>query len=310
MQKNQRFHSLFRHYAKYHGLKKAELEYSFLSYLEDDDTPETVQLMRHDVITVQKKRVPIVIENTCNDDDFREDMSLLLVDDEHKDCVFVIDPAVDEEAVGMVGKPDAFSPEAVRRKTAKVEIRAHKSILTARAEYFKGLFRKNTWKDNTQSVGGAATSGVTESVIVVGDEFSVDCVSRMLEWCYTNRIKHLDALSAMELLDLLRLADKWLLKDLKRITEFKLKDLMTVENVARMLCATEDFKALRLQKLCVKYIMDHIKEVTKSNLFREEMKMYPHLCIPILQEAANLIPEPPSKKQRMDVEGEEGDMVE
>jgi len=92
---------------------------------------------------------------------------------------------------------------------------------------------------------------------------------------------------------------RWILNDLKRLCEFRLKDMMTVENVAKMLCATEDFKAIRLQKLCVKYIMDNIKEVTKSDHFREEMKAYPHLCIPILQEAASLLPEPPAKKQKI-----------
>jgi len=52
MLKTQRFSSLFRHYAKYHGLRKDELEYYFVSMLENEDTPESVQLQRGDTIMV------------------------------------------------------------------------------------------------------------------------------------------------------------------------------------------------------------------------------------------------------------------
>ena len=301
MQKAQRFHSLFRHYAKYHGLRKDELEYYFVSYLGDNDTPETVQLQRGDVIHVQKKRKPVLIESEANDDEFRADMATLLADDEHKDCVFL----VDEQGDPFENKSqDCFSPETVKRKTKPVEIRAHKSVLTARGEYFKGLFRKGCWKETVSPSGES-----NEATVMVGNEFTKETITRMLEWIYTNRIEHEEDCTAMEILELLCLSDKWLLTDLKRLCEYRLKDMMTVDNVAKMLCATEDFKALRLQKLCVKFIMDNIKAVTQSDLFKEELKAYPHLCIPILQEAASLIPDPPVKKQRMGENGEEEENV-
>jgi hypothetical protein len=53
MLKTQRFSSLFRHYAKYHGLRKDDLEYYFVNMLENDDTPETVHLQRGDTIMVR-----------------------------------------------------------------------------------------------------------------------------------------------------------------------------------------------------------------------------------------------------------------
>src|SRR6056300_261499 len=48
MLKTQRFRSLFRHYAKYHGLRKEDLEYyCFVNHsLETEDTPESVQLQQ------------------------------------------------------------------------------------------------------------------------------------------------------------------------------------------------------------------------------------------------------------------------
>jgi speckle-type POZ protein len=57
MLKSQRFSSLFRHYAKYHGLRKDDLEYYFVNFLENEDTPETVQLQRGDTIMVRRAAV-------------------------------------------------------------------------------------------------------------------------------------------------------------------------------------------------------------------------------------------------------------
>lgn len=60
MLKTQRFSSLFRHYAKYHGLRKDDLEYYFVNLLENEDTPETVQLQRSDTIMVRRKKLSLL----------------------------------------------------------------------------------------------------------------------------------------------------------------------------------------------------------------------------------------------------------
>merc|ERR1712014_199541 len=74
---------------------------------------------------------------------------------------------------------------------------------------------------------------------------------------------------------------------------------MQVTSVARMYCATEDFHAHRLSKACIDFIMANIRQVTGNATFQEEMKNYPHLCIPVLKAAADMIPEGPAhKKQR------------
>ena len=101
MLKSQRFSSLFRHYAKYHGLKKENLEYFFVSELQNDDTPETVMLQRGDVIMVRKKRAQDDIPPQ-DDKEFRLDMVTLMSDKEHTDAVFVIDrdqPSADNQAL-------------------------------------------------------------------------------------------------------------------------------------------------------------------------------------------------------------------
>ncbi|GMI29187.1 hypothetical protein TeGR_g9929, partial [Tetraparma gracilis] len=136
MQKTQRFHSLFRHYAKYHGLRKDELEYEFVSALGDNDTPESVQLQRADVIHVRKRREEPPASGEADDDEFRRDMSVLRADEEHMDCVFRVEVPAAERALRGGRPEELFSPGQLRRRTRPEEIRAHKAVLTARGEYF------------------------------------------------------------------------------------------------------------------------------------------------------------------------------
>ena len=121
----------------------------------------------------------------------------------------------------------------------------------------------------------------------------------MLEFIYTNRISNLSQASTEEILDLLHLADVWILRDMKRLCEYELiRSHMDVDNVAKMYCATEEYRAERLSRACIEFIMENIREVTGNASFLEEMKHYPNLCIPILKAAADLIPEPAHKKAR------------
>lgn len=351
MLKTQRFSSLFRHYAKYHGLRKDDLEYYFVNPLENEDTPESVQLQRGDVIMVRKRRKPDPPEPAADDEEFFKDMKELLDDEEHMDTLFLvranpINPLAEGKMKGLPGlvvssssssshaaaaagggKKGPLSGAAnVKREDGDetmedegdaelVEIRAHKCILTARADYFKALFRKSAGETSSgQRVGTFRES--TECVVRVEPEFSPKIVRLMLEFLYTNRIECVKASTTAspstpaslfpvgshevetgELLSLLHLADMWQLRDLKRLVEHELiRGHMNVTTVARMYCATEDFHAKRLSSRCIEFIMDNYREVTQNAAFQEDMKAYPHLCIPLVKEAAKLIP--PAKKQR------------
>lgn len=338
MLKTQRFSSLFRHYAKYHGLRKDDLEYYFVNPLENDDTPESVQLQRSDTIMVRKRRRPEPPEAAADDEEFFKDMRELLDDEEHMDAVFLVHAQQPKkrslrsksgEGKILAGKrsfgedfpmdafktPDKATGESMTSnavavdmdtdmekvteneniKSELIEVRAHKCILTARAEYFKAHFRKSSKQDSTvsfrQSENGA---------IKVDPDFSERTIRMMLEFVYTNRIQSIADVSTDDLLSLLHLSDQWLLKDLKRLVEHELiRSHMDVDSVAKMYCVTDDFHAERLARACIDYIMDNIREVTGNREFQEEMKHYPHLCIPVLKAAAELIPEQPAhKKQR------------
>lgn len=294
MLKTQRFSSLFRHYAKYHGLRKDDLEYYFVNPLENEDTPETVQLQRGDTIMVRKRRKPEPPEEAADDEEFFQDMKELLEDDEHMDAKFIVHPS---ESTNMETEGNEIDAEGVKNT---VEIRAHKCILTARTEYFKALFRKMVGSSSDYEGDKVAFMESRESTIKVDPHFSPKHIKFMLEFIYTNRIQKLDSISTEDLLCILHLSDMWLLRDLKRLVEHELiRNHMYVHTVARMYGATEDFNATRLSRACIEFIMANLRQVTGNTTFEEEMKNYPHLCIPVLKAAADMIPQGPAhKKQR------------
>ena len=287
----------------------------FLLYdnrLENEDTPESVQLQRGDIIMVRKKRKPDPPEPAADDTEFFKDMKELLDDEEHMDTLFVVhrSPPPGQTPGKKKIKLEEGSNTTDDSNADLVEIRAHKCILTARADYFKALFRKNAGENAAGKRVGTFRES-TECVIRVEPIFTPKIIRLMLEFLYTNRIECLQvstnlgsttshSVTTDELLSLLHLADMWQLRDLKRLTEHELiRSHMKINTVARMYCATDDFAAKRLSKSCLEFIMDNYREVTGSVAFQEEMKHYPGLCIPVLKAAADLIPEQPAtKKQR------------
>ena len=200
MLKTQRFSSLFRHYAKYHGLRKDDLEYYFVNPLENEDTPESVQLQRGDIIMVRKKRKEAPPEPASDDAEFFKDMKELLDDEEHMDTLFLVHraPPVPKKS-GSTGGGAVITAGGKRKKdnaagvgssssmaTIKmemesdteqdvtaaatvggsdgddsidlIEIRAHKCILTARADYLRPSSVKmpGTTFANQRSVSSAS----------------------------------------------------------------------------------------------------------------------------------------------------------
>lgn len=336
MLKTQRFSSLFRHYAKYHGLRKDDLEYYFTNLLENEDTPESVQLQRGDTIMVRKRRLPEPpSQAAANDEEFCADMMDLLNDEEHMDCTLLVHPSStsagasyptsssrsavtkrkilldssdDEEedldavdaladakkkasSVSKSSTDQAKKTDSSDTSSNMIAIRAHKSVLTARAEYFKAVFRKGHRNSNGGSGGGAFAESES-STVQVEDGFSEATVRSALEFLYTNRLSNLLTATTEELVELLHLADLWLLRDLKRLLEQELvRTHLTVATCARLYGVTETARAQRLARACIEFIMHNLRALAGTDQFEEEMKQYPHLCIPVLKAAADLIPD-------------------
>ena len=245
---------------------------------------------------VRKRRKPEPPEPAADDGEFIKDMRELFEDEEHMDAVFLVHGDSSDARKGK--KSDAMEEDGDNANM--VEIRAHKCILTARAEYFKAFFRKGYNGGNKSS--GHKFREAEECIIRVEPDFAPCHIRYMMEFIYTNRIQSIKEISTDDLLCLLHLSDRWLIRDLKRLVEHELiRNHMTIQSVARMYGATEDFHANRLSRACIDFIMDNLRQLAGNSSFEEEMKNYPHLCIPVLKAAAEMIPEGPlHKKQRTD----------
>lgn len=229
-------------------------------------------------------------------------MKELMDDEAHMDAVFLVSTEKTHSSSNRIkadeDDEDHMDVEESNSKTQSnnkntIQIRAHKSVLTARADYFKSFFRNssNTGSSSSNSASGkpkskkgskknsAAASELDECFIPVDPLFNERHIRYILEFIYTNRIADIRSISLDDLLSILHLSDKWNLRDLKRLVEHALiRDHMRVETVARLYGATEDFTAKRLCKACTEFILANLRQLAGNAVFEEEMKNYPHLC--------------------------------
>lgn len=259
------------------------------------------------LLKVRKRRKAEPPDVAADDDNFYKDFRELLEDEEHMDAVFLVhrdNNSLSNAAAAISSKIKTEPGTAADLSSGNfIEIRGHRAILTARAEYFKALFRTNASSvvgKSTKNTSGTAFRESEDCFVRVEPMFTEQHIKYVLEFVYTNRIQQIRDISTDDLLFLLNLSDRWLLRDLKRYIEHEMiRSHISNNTVARMYGATEQFSAKRLSAACFEYIMTNLRSLATNANFMSEMKNYPHLCIPVLKAAADLIPDGPvHKKQR------------
>ncbi|OQS05738.1 hypothetical protein THRCLA_02165 [Thraustotheca clavata] len=273
MQKTQRFSSLFRHYSKHHGLPRESLDFFFMNLLSPEDSPESVHLQKNDVIYVrQRKGVFLSTPPRITDEEYFASMRRLLETGENSDVILRVGP-----------KEDEFP--------------AHKLILSARCEVFNAMLRSDSMKES-------------ESGIILLRDDSPDMIRRLLEFIYTNRISDLPSLSASQIIELLALAEQYLLRSMKDLCEVTAMELITNEHCTKLLSAAERYNASYLKENCVKHIVENMQEIVDEEGFRQEIEQHPTLAF-IIMKAHSLhpsySPEPAAKRRRFSMPYEDSD---
>ena len=151
---------------------------------------------------------------------------------------------------------------------------AHRCILTARCEAFRGMF------NSSMKEGSKACQEVPILEVSYG---SFHC---MLQYIYGGAVQVPDELAV----ELLGLADRYLLDGLKLLCGFTLARMVSVETVARIIQAADrwDVDRSQLKQLCMDFILANYEQVVTHPVF-EELSSSPHLLLEITRAAIRIL---------------------
>jgi len=270
MQKTQTFSCLFRHYAKHNGkchhtiisilifamwpsnsfvllvgLRKEDLIFFFTDELLQEQTPETVHLMPQDEIWVShQKRSETPIEVDTTTTAFTESLRKVLNSHSHSDVVFHVGPNADK----IIG---------------------HKAILSARSDYFDAMFRKGLIES-------------TSNVVKVCDH-DVITFKRAMEFIYTNGIQDIDQCDAQAIINLLILANEYILDDLKRLCSQSVAKLLNVDNIGKFMALCSQCQLSNLRETCLNFVRNHYVDLRSNQMFCSEIEQSPDLGLLLLE---------------------------
>ena len=140
----------------------------------------------------------------------------------------------------------------------------HKLILCARSPVFKGMLSH----ENLETKEGKIVIADTDQALV----------QIMLKYMYTNKVEKIEDVAAK----LITLADFYQLLELKTMCEDALCRMLNTENVMEDLILADRLGASKLKSLCIKFIMDHKKDV-KDTPWKEVIANNPELCLEIFE---------------------------
>jgi len=154
------------------------------------------------------------------------------------------------------------------------DIHAHRCILTARCEAFRVMF-------NSQM-----REGSKECCKVEMHEVGHAAFLHMLKFIYGGAVNVPEEIAV----ELLGLADRYLLDALKLLCGFALQRMVSVESVARILLAADrwDTRGSRLKALCMDFILANYEVVVESPVF-DELAESPHLLLEIARAAVQIV---------------------
>ena len=154
--------------------------------------------------------------------------------------------------------------------------RAHRCILTARCEAFRVMFNSSM----REGLNGSSCAQVPIH------EVSHAAFGCMLQYVYGGAVDVPEEVAV----ELLGLADRYLLDGLKLLCGFTLARMVGVDTVAGVIQAADrwDKPGSQLKQLCLDFILAHYEEVAQSPTFAE-LATSPHLLLEITRAVAPLV---------------------
>lgn len=144
------------------------------------------------------------------------------------------------------------------------KILAHKCVLAARCEKFRAMLQ-DCFKEGQQN-----------EIIL---ECKLGPFQALLEYLYTDNIPA----NCDMLMDLLALAEEYLLLHLKSICEIKMLDSLDLYNAASMLVHADLYRCEVLKKYCLQFIMTNHELLLMMPQFEQDIEKAPHLMMEIMR---------------------------
>jgi speckle-type POZ protein len=140
---------------------------------------------------------------------------------------------------------------------------AHKSILMARSEFFRGMFSNNCEE--------------TRNGQVIIKEFDLDTVNELLRFIYCRKALKMEELAY----NLLEAADKYLLPDLMNQCDKSLFVNMTIGNVLHIVYVADLHDRSWLKEKAIKFLGKNIRDVIETKEWIELINANPQLLYKI-----------------------------
>lgn len=139
------------------------------------------------------------------------------------------------------------------------EFPAYKGILAARSEVFAAMLRHNMDEQKQNRI--------------IIDDIDPEVFREALYFIYTDRAPKLDEMAP----ELLEVAEKYALQELKAMCEEALAASLSVETAAETLALADLYRAKLLQAKTVAFVKDHSSSVSKTENWQSVKENYPHL---------------------------------
>uniref|UniRef100_A0A3B0MVG7 Kelch motif/Galactose oxidase, central domain/BTB/POZ domain containing protein, putative n=1 Tax=Theileria annulata TaxID=5874 RepID=A0A3B0MVG7_THEAN len=197
--------------------------------------------------------------------------------------------------VGGFMNSNAFSDVTIM--ASGKEIPAHKLILAANSPYFLELLSNDNEEqgreeEHTEAVNGTSGEAVAtekrepKKAVIELNEWSFDCVMKLLEFLYTAKVEDLGNSSHYRVCEILGLADACSVVRLKNLCEEVLVTKLDIENSCYLLKYSKLYNADYLRQCCFDFISENAADVMLTPGF-EDLSSLPSLVLELAKLSIN-----------------------